>query len=349
MNKLLLIFLFIALQLHAKITVDGYTMSFSLEGQEDKNRKRISDLTRFERVWSIGKTSLGRKKGVKWVYSENYAVVLTYSSKQEKNKETWKTDSELKVFDREGYLLSHFKSKYDTALLHKELPYFMLYNSWDKIKMSTLYSAYGKDLCGNIKFTDVKWVKDDLYKCDTLIINLRGKMIRSMANLRNQPDDRVIDFFRNSTKVHVLEEKGSWSLVENRELKKKGWTLNKNLEKGFVPYVFKESKLSGYSLGDIKLDIKHAKKSKSKGKTLLSLEEAKSLATKLSQEQWLEKQPKNKKGIKIPFPFNDLSWQYQKENGRWLLKHIPPAGSWAEISFDLDGRNPEVKLGWGDV
>lgn len=77
----------------------------------------------------------------------------------------------------------------------------------------------------------------------------------------------------------------------------------------------------------------------------LTYEEAQALAVKLANEEFAKKEfhdPLYKKNVKGRV----LSLVGKVEGSRWVFRHMPPAGSWAEVSFDLHGLDPEVKVGW---
>lgn len=75
----------------------------------------------------------------------------------------------------------------------------------------------------------------------------------------------------------------------------------------------------------------------------LSYEEASELALRLANEEFEKKQFKDSDGVLVKAGFNFLG---KKEGGRWIFSEIPPAGVSASVSFELDGSDPVVEVGW---
>lgn len=75
----------------------------------------------------------------------------------------------------------------------------------------------------------------------------------------------------------------------------------------------------------------------------LSYEEAQQFAIKLANDEYSKKELKNPyTGEKIPtVVINYLAGK--KDGNRWVFGKFAPAGPEVTVSFDLDGRNPEIK------
>ena len=80
----------------------------------------------------------------------------------------------------------------------------------------------------------------------------------------------------------------------------------------------------------------------------LSYEEAQQLAIKLANEAFAKKEFKNPytdTGSSIP----TVKFDYiagTKEDNKWMFQKAGPAGPWATISFDIDGSNQKVEVGY---
>ena len=79
----------------------------------------------------------------------------------------------------------------------------------------------------------------------------------------------------------------------------------------------------------------------------LSYEEAQALAIKLANGAFAKKEFRNPYSGGKAIPTVKLDYLAgKKEGGRWVFHKDAPAGPHAEISFDADGNNRKVDVGY---
>ena len=79
----------------------------------------------------------------------------------------------------------------------------------------------------------------------------------------------------------------------------------------------------------------------------LSYQEAQELAIKLANEEFAKKEFKNPYSGGNVIPTVKIDYLAgTKEEKRWVFRMAGPAGPWASISFDFDGANPKVEVGY---
>ena len=80
----------------------------------------------------------------------------------------------------------------------------------------------------------------------------------------------------------------------------------------------------------------------------LTFEEAKALALKLANDAFAKKKFYILPGNRLPIPTVKLDGILGvKKGNRWEFKRSSPvAGPWATVSFNIDGSNPKVEVGY---
>jgi len=79
--------------------------------------------------------------------------------------------------------------------------------------------------------------------------------------------------------------------------------------------------------------VKHGK--------VLEESSARALASRLTADALKVDPPK---GLEKFGAVKDADWKVTKQEGRWQLQHLPKSGIQAEITFRLDGAEPQVMV-----
>lgn len=245
----------------ARILIKGNTIIFLLDSPyQKKNKQRIEKVVQFEEEikyheskdpakknkLGINPSAVDRLEGKKVAISKDqrFAVILDYSGTQVVHaaENPWKCDATAMVLDFEGYVLnkSTIKGNFLFIQVHHSLPYFVLFchTCCDGFRMGGLFNINGEKVCDVINHRDDSWVKQTEYRCigntpeKIFHINLAARLINNPAHIHENPGGKIIGILPDNTRVHILEEKNNWFLVDNNL--KKGWIHKKNLKQGFV-------------------------------------------------------------------------------------------------------------------
>ncbi len=250
----------------ARILVKDNTIIFLLDSPHpEKNKQRIEKIVQFEKEIKYDKTkdplvnkkpginpsAVDRLEGKKVAISKDKKIVvlLSYSCTQMVHaaENPWKCDATATVLDSEGYVLNKnvIKGNFLSIQVHNSLPYFVLFchTCCDGPRMGGLFNLNGEKVCDVINHRDDSWVNHPVYRCigDTpekiFYINLAARLINDPAHIHENPGGKIIGILPDNAKVHIIDEKKEWVLIDNNF--KKGWIHKKNLKKGFVSIVKK--------------------------------------------------------------------------------------------------------------
>jgi hypothetical protein len=264
---LLLGILFVfSLHAMARILVKGNTIIFSLDfPHPEKNKQRIKKIVQVEKEIKYDKTkdplvnkklgvnpsAVDRLEGKKVAISKDkkIAVLLSYSCTQMVHaaENPWMCDATATVLDAEGYVLNKntIKGNFLYIQVHNSIPYFVLFchTCCDGPRMGGLFDLNGEKVCDISDHRDDSWINHTEYRCigntpeKIFYINLAARLIHDPAHMHENPGGKIIGTLPDKSKVHIIEERNDWVLVDNNF--KKGWIHKKNLKKGFVSLIKK--------------------------------------------------------------------------------------------------------------
>lgn len=264
---LLIGFLFIfSHELTARIIVKDNTIFFLVDSsQPAKDRQRIEKVVQLEEEIKYDKTkdpvkknelginplAVHRLKGKKFAIStdKRFAVILDYSCTKLRyaGEIPWKCDAAALVLDSEGYVLnkSTIKGNFLYIQVHHSLPYFILWDHTccDGPRHAVLFNLSGEKVCEAFDFQDESWVNHTKFRCigktidQISCVNLTARLIHGQASIYDRPDGKIIGNLSDHARVHILEEKDNWVLVDDNC--KQGWIYKKNLKDGFVSFAKK--------------------------------------------------------------------------------------------------------------
>jgi len=250
----------------ARILIKGNTIIFSLDSPHpEKNKQRIETIVQVEKKIKYDKTKdplVNKKQGInpsavdklegkKVAISKDkkIAVLLSYSCTQlvHAAENPWICDATATVLDAEGYVLNKniIKGNFLFIQIHNSLPYFILFchTCCDGPRMGGLFDLNGEKVCDISDHRDDAWITHPEYRCigntpeKIFYINLAARLIHDSTNIHGNPEGEIIGTLTDHSKVHIIEERNDWVLVDNNF--KKGWIHKKNLNKDFVSFVKK--------------------------------------------------------------------------------------------------------------
>ncbi len=250
----------------ARIIVKDNTIIFLFDSsQPAKDKQRVEKVVQLEEEIKydkntdpVKKNELGinplavhRLKGKKFAIStdKHFAVILEYSCTQPVHaaQHPWKCDAAAMVLDSQGYVLnrSDIKGNFLFIQVHHSLPYFILWDSTccDGPIHAVLFNLSGEKVCEVIDFQDESWENHTEFTCigktldEISSVNLTARLIQGQAAIYDRPDGKIIGTLSDHARVHILQEKNNWALVDDNT--QQGWVYKKNLKDGFVSFVKK--------------------------------------------------------------------------------------------------------------